>query len=236
MPWCFLTRQLERGSCSSPCGLRKEVSAEAKLKAELKKDYLQAKAWLKSQLKKKHKLDQIWITFDSWHDVMYKALKSIVKDDRWQECIQVYKCNTIWSLWISRTSLKLDFCAPLAGTPWSPSTSSWGHRTGTFGVCCLANYSVESEEVLDLYPCVASCSPGYGHSWGIDCNYVIGIRPENEWTTVMKYIEIMKYNELNWKVCFKNNIHTSGSECMWLSKVLGTTHVHIQHVLQDCFL
>ena len=35
------------------------MSAEAKLKAELKKDYLQAKAWLKSQLKKKHKLDQI---------------------------------------------------------------------------------------------------------------------------------------------------------------------------------
>lgn len=33
------------------------MSAEAKLKAELKKDYLQAKAWLKSQLNRNYDLD-----------------------------------------------------------------------------------------------------------------------------------------------------------------------------------
>ena len=40
-------------------GLRKEVSAEAKLKAELKKDYLQAKAWLKSRLSRNYDLEHL---------------------------------------------------------------------------------------------------------------------------------------------------------------------------------
>lgn len=35
------------------------MSAEAKLKAELKKDYLQAKAWLKSQLSRNFDLDHL---------------------------------------------------------------------------------------------------------------------------------------------------------------------------------
>ena len=56
MPWWVLNTAAWKGKLQQSA-LRKEVSAEAKLKAELKKDYLQAKAWLKSQLNRNYDLD-----------------------------------------------------------------------------------------------------------------------------------------------------------------------------------